>query len=395
MGVAETQVSAVTLSANEETLVMGSMDHKVRIYHNSGRNRTYDHQAWCLVREFDDAKGDITAVALSKDAGTLVTASSDSNARIYVSSKGIWHLDQTLDDAQSKLLTVALSTNAKIIATGSAGMTRVYACADYNDVNDVDGPCWNLTQTLDHAADAITAVTLSADTNMLVSASLDSKTRIYFASEPDDLGLDTHIRHFALSRILEAGGGCDEPAVEVEAVDDTLSVSTIAGGDEPRVRAVTVNGDATTLVTGLSIPRGFAEFHNICNGEGKGMVNIYNRLGAADWQRVQVLPHMGAVRAVTLSADGKTLASGSNDVNVRIFQWTRISNRVSRWELTQTLCEVNEPIERMSTILSADASTLIIGCFDSAWIYHKAGLDATVRVKQSVAVAPPVRHQAM
>ncbi|NJK42019.1 MAG: hypothetical protein HC934_13125 [Acaryochloridaceae cyanobacterium SU_2_1] len=102
----DTPVTALAISADGETLVVGNLDKAVRIWNKEGS----------LAKTLEGHQGPITAMALSPDGQLIVSGSQDQTLRIW-NKEG--KLLQTLKGHQGPITAMAFSADGKTLASGS------------------------------------------------------------------------------------------------------------------------------------------------------------------------------------------------------------------------------------------------------------------------------------
>ena len=215
-----------------------------------------------VVRTLKGHRGEVTSLSFSKDGKTLISSSVDMTARLWNFATGETTLE--VKGHELPVMSAAMSPNGKLIATAAGdedsptieGQVRVF---------HADG---TLKQTLVHHLKSTTGVVFSPNGNYLLSSGFDEKVNVYDAESGKALGY-------------------------------------FAGHGRP-VNAVLFAGDNDTVIS--------------CSGgraKGKNEVIIWEREGGDIIVKFEA--HKAQVTSLALSKDGTTLATGSYDKSVALW----------------------------------------------------------------------------
>ena len=199
-------VISVAITADKQTLVSGSWDKTIKIWHlPTGK----------LQQTLEGHQGSVNQVVISKDDRTLVSASNDQTIKIWNLPTG--KLKQTLDGGEVGCgRCVALSPcDRYVLGGGDDGIIRIWdlatgklqqtwvahnrkswshsirqlvftadgkiliSCSFARTIQVLEMPSGRLVRTLTGHTDVITSIALSSDEQILVSGSWDESVRIW------------------------------------------------------------------------------------------------------------------------------------------------------------------------------------------------------------------------
>ena len=285
-------------------------------------------------------KGDINEIAYSPD-GTLLAVASQI---------GIWLYD--IDTLQERALltghtsgvtSVSFSPDGNTIASGSEGGTvRLWDVATTTQ-----------TRTLTGHTGSVTSVSFSPDGNTIASGSSDNTVRLW------DVNTGLHLRTFT-------GHTRDVESVSFSSDGQTLASSGGSWDDTVRLWDVNTGRHLRTLTghTGAVYSVSFSpDGQTLASGSWKEVrlwdVNTGSQISTLTGDRcgcqsLQSL-HTGWVYSVSFSPDGETLASGSSDDTVRLWDANTGSH-------LQTLTGHTSAVYSVS--FSPDGQTLASGSSD-------------------------------
>lgn len=295
-------VSTLALSPDGRRLVSGSNDGTVLVW-DLGTANPYN-----TVRTLRGHSGAVTVLMLASDGQRLVTGGTDDKAIV-------WNLadpDPSMTAIQLvghqkglSVTSIALSTDGQILATGSRDTTiRVYNLLDPDPNTTV--------RVLRGHEDAISTLSMSLDGQILVSGSSDTTARVW------NLGM----------------------------VDPNMAVRVL-GGHTRQINSVAIHPDGHTVVTGSS----------------DGTARIWDLNTADPNHAVQTLTgHQGPIYALAISVDGQTLVTGSWDDST-----TKGDDTARVWDLSdpdpgasvRVLRNITNGVRSLA--LSADGRTLVTG----------------------------------
>ena len=354
-------VTSVALSADGRTVASGSFDKSVRLW---------DAQTGQVLRTLQGHESTVNSVALSADGRTVASGSHDKTVRLWEAQTG--QVLRTLQGHQDCVNSVALSADGLTVASGSDdGTVRLW-----------DAQTGQVLRTLQGHARSVTSVALSADSRTVASGSKDKTVRLWDAQTGQVmLALQGH-EDPVCSVVLSTDGF----TVASGSVDKTVRLwDTQTGqvlrtlqGHKAAVYGLALSADSRTVASGsydktvclwdaqtgqvLRTLQGQESAMSVAmSADGLTVVSADNDKALLwDAQTGQVLRtlqgHENHVSSVALSADGRTVASGSWDKTVRL--WDALTGQVLRILQGHKQHNVN------SVALSADGLTVVSGSDD-------------------------------
>jgi dipeptidyl aminopeptidase/acylaminoacyl peptidase len=240
-------------------------------------------------------------VAYSPDGRWLATAGGDPGqygaARLWVAEPGGGGKPvRDLVESADSLFAVAFSPDSKLVAAGGADRAiRVW-----------EVETGKLVATIEDHADWVLDLAFSPDSKRLASASRDKTSKVFDVVKRES---------------LVTFPGHAEAVYAVTFAPDGKSVATGGSDNQVRIWRPEEEGKQTRTIGGF----GGAVFRVIYHPDGKQLIACSAdktvRVFADGSQRLVLNGHADWVYAVALSADGKTLASGSWDGEVRLWDF--------------------------------------------------------------------------
>jgi predicted NACHT family NTPase len=287
-------VKCVAFSPDGRTVASGSEDSTVRLWDVATAKELRvlkGHTDWVL------------SVAFSPDGKTLATAGKDKTIRLWDPQTG--KETGTLKGHAFHVTCVAFAPKDKFMASGSG----------YGGDNELK--LWNLetgkeTKSIRGHKSNIECMSFDPSGKSLAVGDLNEKVRIWEVETGKQVGmfeLGTIVNSVAFSpdgKTLVAGGSLsNDPKVKLWDIK-TGKETLIYKSDFGAVRSVAISPDSSTLVWAGYGPavRGRIKFYRLPAGK---------EIQTLDGQ------HDNAVNAVCFSPDGKTLASGSADNTVKLW----------------------------------------------------------------------------
>ena len=255
-------VLSVAFSPDGQTLASGSDDDTIRFWDVA----TGQHKA-----TFEPTYGNVLSVAFSPDGQTLASGSDDRTIRLWDVAAG--KLKATLTGHTDNVNSVVFSPDGQTLASGS----------DDRTIRLWDVAAGKLKATLTGHTDNVNSVMFSPDGQTLASGSLDGTIRLWNANTGQ---LKTTFTGRVISSVSFSTDG-----------------QTLAGGGS------TI--DLWDAVTGKGKVRNLSEEGIFRRGKWKAV---------SDMGKSTLTGHTSYVNSVAFSPDGQTLASGSSDGTIRLWE---------------------------------------------------------------------------
>jgi WD40 repeat protein len=258
-----------------------------------------------IIKRWDSkGKHTVTIGAHDDTVNGVAFLGSGGTTLVSVGAEGklkIWNVPGArptlVQDAKSDVSALAVSPDGKLVATGgSDSRIRLWNAADGKLLSDVPAH-----------ADAIRALQFASD-SALVSASADKTLRVWNVarSKPNPLEYKSNIvaHDRAVTALALSPDGKTIASVSEDSYLKTWRIES--GGLEHRVRA----GDGAVLVVAFS-PDG----RTIATGDESGKIKLFD--AAKGTPVAFSGSHDLAVTALAFAPDSKTLISGSEDKTLR------------------------------------------------------------------------------
>lgn len=297
-------VTAVAFSPDGRTLVSGSADRTVCLW---------NIQTGELQRTFTGHTDWVYAVAFSPDGQTLGTSSIDQTARLWdVHSGQVRHI---LKGHTKSVRTLVFSPNGQVVASAGADDTVRLWEADTGE----------LRNTLSGHRGWVRSIAFSPDGQLLASASADQTVRVWNVNT----GQPRHILHGHQNNVYSVAYSPDGQTLASGSVDQTVrfwdvpsgQVRLILQGHARWVRSLAFSSDGKILATGHTDMVRLWDVSTMLKGAQSHAhaIRADETLAGRDSQRSILSGHTNFVRQVAFSPDGQTLASGSVDQTIRIW----------------------------------------------------------------------------
>jgi WD40 repeat protein len=317
-----------------------------------------------LVRRLEGHQRAIQAVALSADGTLLASASEDKTVKV-------WHVPsgtciRTLEGHAHYVNAVAVSADGRLVASGSNDRTVKLWHAS-------SGVCIRtLTGHVAPVRGAIHALAFSADTKLLVSGADDKTLKLWEVATGTLLHtLEGHTHTIWAAALSHDGkllvSGSIDRTVRMWDVEHGALVRTVdafqgLSSTHAWVDAVALSANGKLLAS---------------NGNHQGSIRLWD---VTTGQLITSLEgHRAQVICLALSADGRTLVSGSKDDTVKVWDTAR-AKLVGSFEHERWVQDV---------ALSADGKTLVSACRETlqVWQGTSAARGGTLAANESSFVA--------
>ena len=383
-------VYSVAYSPDGQTLASGSEDKTIKLWNVNTGN---------LLQTFTGHSSPVNSVAYSRDGQTLASASSDKTIKLWDVKTG--NLLQTLEGHSNQVWSVAYSPDGQTLASGSDDKTIklwnvntgkllqtlkshsnwVYSVAYSPDSqtvasgsNDKTIKLWNvrtgkLLQTLKGHSSWVTSVAYSPDGQTLANASGDNTIKLWDVKTGNLLQTFKGHSNSVVSVAYSPDGqtlasGSWDKTIKIWQIPASISKAPVQQ-PQAQVSQPVVSTPPSQYVIGL-----IALFLLITPGLvilSQILSQIYYNLYTPSPTSIANLPsdislektlegHSDSVNSVAYSPDGQTLASGSNDETIKVWN-------VKTGNLLQTLKGHSELV--YSVAYSPDGQTLASGSYDN------------------------------
>jgi WD40 repeat protein/serine/threonine protein kinase len=287
-------VNSVSFSPDGKTLASATQEGTIELW---------DVVTTQQVRSLKGHSGAVTSVCFSNaDGKKLASGSDDQTVRLWDLSKD---QSQTLTGLDGQITSVSISRDGKMVAAGSRD----------NRIGLWDLSTGKSMQNLQGLEDAVTSVSVSPDGTTIASASRDNticlwdvasgKPRSFVRGSPST-GPSEKRPNLCVSYSPDgktlATASSDGPTITLwDLATATPSQSIRAKGSSGTLACVSFSRNSQLLAFG---------------GEGS---SIYVRDLVSHKPDLKLSAHKKPVTSLSFSPDGKTLVSGSEDLNVRVW----------------------------------------------------------------------------
>jgi WD40 repeat protein len=309
------QFDVVAVSADGQIIVTGGDSRTVKVWRQNGS----------LISTITDSSSfyvDLSTLAVSADGQTIVSSSDDKTVKVWRQNGS---LISTLTGHQGRVTGVSVSADGQTIVSSSDDKTV--------KVWQKNG---SLISTLTGHQGQVTGVSVSADGQTIVSGSDDKTVKVWrqngslISTLTGHQGQVTGVSMSADGQTIVSGS--DDKTVKVWQKNGSL-ISTLTGRAQDQVDKVAVSADGQTIIYKH-------------RSQGSIAVKVWRRNGSL----ISTLTgHQGRVTGVSISVDGQTIVSSSDDKTVKL--WRRNGSLISTITGHQDL--VN------GVAVSADGQTII------------------------------------
>jgi len=162
------RVRCVTVSPSGSHFASGGIDCKTMIWSEPGEG-----DEWARVQVLEDHSSQICAVCFSPDGKQLATGSWDKSIKTYSFNEGSAILAHTLEGHTDLVMSLSFSPDCKLLCSGSGDRSiKFWNPADGSLVKSIDGA---------HTSRRVRSVSYSPNGRILVSAGEDNMTKIWDA----------------------------------------------------------------------------------------------------------------------------------------------------------------------------------------------------------------------
>jgi WD40 repeat protein/tRNA A-37 threonylcarbamoyl transferase component Bud32 len=279
------RVNSVAISPNGETLVSGSWDDTINIWHlKMGKLKT----------TITGHSNGVNSVAISPDGETLVSGSWDKTIKIWHLKTG--KLKTTITGHSSWVRAVAISPDGETLVSGSWDKTiKIWHLKT-----------GKLKTTITGHSNRVNSVAISPDGETLVSGSSDKSIKIWHLKTGELKTTLTGHSELVYSVAISPDGetlvsGSEDKTIKIWHLKAGELKSTLTGHSS-WVTSVAISPDGETLISGSSDKT--IKIWHLKTGQLK----------------TNLTGHSNGVISVTISPDGETLVSGSRDKTIKIWR---------------------------------------------------------------------------
>jgi WD40 repeat protein/tRNA A-37 threonylcarbamoyl transferase component Bud32 len=293
-------------------------------------------QNYALVKTLTGHSKQVNAIAVTPDGRTLVTGCVDNTVKLWNLPDGKPLL--TLSGHSDKVKSIAISSDGQTIASGSGDKTI---------------KLWNLKtgkllRTLGGHSSYVLSVAFSPNGQTLISSSADKSVQLWDVGTGKLLQTLSGHSGWVYSIAISSDGqtlatASDDRTIKLWHLPTGKLMGTLPEPSGNVVRSVMFSPDGKTLISGS-----FNKIH---------LWNVENlQAGCQDGQSCSPAKtfsaRLGVVNAIAITPDGQTLASGSKDKTIKLWN-------LKTGQLKETISEVSDEVHSLT--FTPDGKTLVSG----------------------------------
>lgn len=253
----------------------------------------------------------VYGIVFSPDGKLLITAGWDRCVRCWDTAN--WKLAKSLDfPGEDGVISLALSPDGRMLAAGNAASTGIVFLWNADNLHEK-------LRLVTHNG-FVNSISFAPDSQLIATASLDGTAKIWRVADGSLIGtyeghkLDVKCVRFSPDG-TEIATGSDDETVKLWNVGTTEVKATLLGHKDG-VLCLAFSLDGNYLFVGYG--------YGLVNTgpPDPGLLTIWNL--KTDEQTAAYLLHGSTIHCMALSPDGKTLATGSQDGAVNLWDVNRL-----------------------------------------------------------------------
>ena len=308
------------------------------------------------------------SVAFSPDGYTIVTGSWDGTVRLWEEARA-WE-PRVLEGHSQTVGSVAFSPDGRVVATGSQdGTAKLWDVSTGREL-----------QLLQHASGTVTSVAFSPDGRSVVTGSWDNTARLWDVATGQELRMLGGHSHLIYSVTFSPDGrtfATGSSGNTARLWDTVTGRELLVVGHPHRVHSIAFSPDGRTVATGAA----------------NGTAYLWK---SSTGQVLQVLTgHSDMINSVAFSPDGRIVATGAEDNTARLWN-AESGDQLQVLRVKKSQSGTVEPAREVESVaFSPDGRTLATGSWDGTVRLWDVGTGRELRVMkghtanvESVAFSP-------